>query len=108
MIVKRIGPLSAARIAAALYGIAGLVVGTAIALRVATGQAASDAMPMGGALAAPIGAAAVIVLPIVYGISGFLAALITAVLYNALATIMGGIEIELESTTPTVPTAEQE
>jgi RsiW-degrading membrane proteinase PrsW (M82 family) len=44
------------------------------------------------------GAGSVIFLPIFYGILGFVLGLITALLYNLVARMVGGIQIELEET----------
>jgi hypothetical protein len=48
-------------------------------------------MPFAG-----IGIAAVFVIPIVYGIFGFIGGMISAVLYNVFAGIVGGIEVHTE------------
>jgi hypothetical protein len=40
--------------------------------------------------------AGAVLLPIVYGVGGFLYGLIVAVLYNILASLVGGIVIEVE------------
>jgi len=42
------------------------------------------------------GAAAIIILPIMYGIFGFIGGAIGAWIYNLVAGWIGGIEIELE------------
>lgn len=44
-----------------------------------------------------VSAAAVIVLPILYGIAGFIGGLISAVLYNLAAKVSGGIKLNLEA-----------
>ena len=41
------------------------------------------------------GAGAVVILPIVYGCIGFVGGLIMAPLYNLVAKVVGGIEVEL-------------
>jgi hypothetical protein len=43
---------------------------------------------------AMFGVAGIIVMPILYGVFGFIFALIGAVIYNVVAGIAGGIEIE--------------
>jgi len=42
-----------------------------------------------------IGVAAVIVLPLFYGLLGFIGGIITAALFNLVASMVGGVEIEL-------------
>jgi hypothetical protein len=93
MIVKRIGPLSAAKISGALYALMGLIFGAFISLFSMVGSAFA---PKDAGFAGMIfGAAAIIVLPIFYGILGFITTLIAAALYNWIAGFVGGIELEL-------------
>jgi hypothetical protein len=42
------------------------------------------------------GIAGIVVLPIVYGILGFITTLIGAWLYNVLAGMVGGVELEVQ------------
>ena len=42
------------------------------------------------------GAGAVILLPIFYGVLGFVTTLIGAALYNVVASVVGGVEIEVQ------------
>jgi hypothetical protein len=56
---------------------------------------------MGGrAFGALFGVGAVIMFPILYGAFAFVASLISAALYNLLASWVGGIEVELQPRTP--------
>jgi hypothetical protein len=59
------------------------------------GGMASESMA-GAGFGAAIGIAAIIVLPILYGVLGFVATLVGAWLYNAAASIVGGIEIDAQ------------
>jgi hypothetical protein len=95
MVIKRVGPLSCAKVAAALYVIVGVVIGSFISLGSMAGGMVSDEPWIAG-MGAAIGIAAIIVLPIVYGCLGFMATLIGAWLYNIAAGIMGGIEIDVQ------------
>jgi hypothetical protein len=95
MIVKRIGPLSIAKVAGMLYGILGLIVGCFVALFSLVGGAVSEELG-GAALGALFGVGAVIFLPILYGFLGFLMALVGAALYNLAAGWIGGIEVQIE------------
>lgn len=94
MIVRKVGPLSCAKIAGVIYAILGLVFGALFSLISATGLAVRGlaGTPMG----VVFGTAAVIVLPIFYGCIGFLVTLLGAWLYNLVAGFVGGIEIEVE------------
>jgi len=96
MVIKRIKPLSCAKVAGILYATMGIVLGGFISLIAVSGgfHAAAPNAPAVPAFGQRIGAAAVIVAPIVYGCLGFVVTLITAALYNLAAGIVGGIEIE--------------
>jgi hypothetical protein len=94
MIVTRVGPLSCARIAGLLYGIIGLIAGAVVSLiSLAGGFAASNSD--GAGIAAVVGVGAIVALPLLYGGLGFVMALIASWLYNALAGLVGGIEIDV-------------
>lgn len=94
MVIRRIAPLSAAKVMAVVYAIIGLFIGAIISLIGFAGGfgAATEAMPFAG-----YGIAAIIILPIIYGCIGFLAMLAITLLYNWAAGIAGGIEIETDS-----------
>jgi hypothetical protein len=92
-IVKSVGVMSVAKIMGLLYGCMGvifipffLLVGLVGTL---TGQ---DKMPFAGVL----GIAFAIVMPILYGAMGFIMGAIGALLYNLLAKLIGGFELELD------------
>jgi hypothetical protein len=95
MIVKRIGPLSCAKITGTLYTIVGLFIGTIISIAAVLGGFAS-ARPGGALLGAFLGVGAVIVVPLFYGGLGFIVTLIMAALFNGIVKIVGGVEIEVE------------
>jgi zinc-ribbon domain len=95
MVVRRIGLMSAAKIQGALMALCGLIFGLIFA---AIGSVASMASQQSSSPFALMGAAfgvgAVIILPICYGIIGFISGLIWAAVYNLIAGLVGGIEIE--------------
>jgi hypothetical protein len=95
MILKRLGPLSFAKVSGLLYGIFGLVAGCVCALISLVGGVASDE-PGGPVFGALFGVGAVIFLPIVYGGLGFVMSLVMAGLYNVVARWVGGVEIQIE------------
>src|SRR6476469_6762361 len=95
MVVTRIAPMSVARIAGVLYALMGLVFGGFVSLASIGGAMTGTAEgALGGMMA--FGAAAVFMFPIIYGFFGFLMTLIGAALYNVLAGVLGGIEIETQ------------
>jgi hypothetical protein len=104
MILRRIGPLSLAKISGILYAIIGLVAGFFFAA-MAFIMAAVGSNFDGGGGAFPgilIGVVTIFAAPILYGLMGFLAGLVSAVLYNLLAGVIGGVEVEFgeQNTTP--------
>ena len=98
MTLKSVGVLSCAKVAGLLYGLMGLLFGALFSflsvLGLAFGSAQGDAE--GAFLGLVFGVGAVILLPIFYGVLGFIATAIGAALYNLIAKMAGGIELELE------------
>ncbi len=90
--IKKMGVLSVAKIEAVLCAVAGFIVGIIIAL---VGTAMMGMMQTPRAFGLYFGVASIIILPIVYGILGFIVGAIVAFLYNIVAGAIGGIEIEL-------------
>ena len=91
MIVRRVGPMSCARIVGSIYAVIGLIIGAIFTLAA-----------LGGMFAAPqrgpfvFGMAAVIVLPVLYGVLAFVMTLVVTSLYNVLADRLGGIDIDVQ------------
>ena len=95
MIIKRIGPLSFARLTGLLYAVIGLLIGGIFSLVAIAGGLASDSPELAG-FGPVIGVAAVVVFPVLYGALGFLTTLIGAWLYNLAAGIVGGVELDVQ------------
>ena len=91
MIVNRVGPLSFAKIVGLLYVILGLIMGAGVSLF----SAALGGMPGRDPGNPMFGVAAVVFFPVLYGVAGFVLTLIAAWLYNGLAGLVGGVEIDL-------------
>ena len=94
MIVKRIGPMSLAKLSGTLYALIGLIIGAIVSAVSIIGGAmgGSDAGMMG----LIFGAAAVVLVPLLYGCMGFVMSLIGASLFNLVAGWVGGIELDTE------------
>jgi len=92
-VLKRIDPASAFKVGLATYAVVGLVAGVfcgAIALAgISFGPHAR--MPWAGSL----GLLAVVVCPIVYGLIGGIAAVVSALIYNLAARFVGGLAVEI-------------
>jgi len=93
--IKKIGILSMAKFHALLFAILGLLLGLFIAtlgpLFSAASAVTGQSFPFAG-----LGFLAIIILPIMYGIMGFVGGAIGAVIYNLIARWIGGIEVEFE------------
>ena len=97
MVIRRISPMSCAKVAGVLYALMGLLFGLCFSLvfLLLGGQADSAAF-QGPIIGMLFGAGAVVVLPIFYGVLGFVTTAIAAVLYNLIAGVVGGIEVEVD------------
>lgn len=98
MIIRKVGPLSCAKVGGIIYAALGLLIGAAFFVLALLGSAFSNAQrtsPMSPLLGFFMGLGALITCPILYGVVGFLSALIEAWLYNLIASKVGGIEIDV-------------
>jgi hypothetical protein len=95
MVIRRINPASLAKIAFIIYAIFGLIAGAFMTI---TGIAANGPSAFGHAgpfFSLFFGPLAIVILPIVYGCFGGAVAFLVALVYNAIAGKVGGIEIEV-------------
>lgn len=94
MVIKRIGVLKAGVFQGCLLALFGLLIGAFFAL---FGSLAGSLFPEASwhGAGAVIGIAALIFIPVFYGVFGFIAGVIGAALYNLVAGIVGGIEIDV-------------
>jgi hypothetical protein len=94
-VVKRVDPLSSAKIAGTLYAILGLVFGALVSLGAVLGTFASDSAE-GAAFGTLFGIGAIVLLPLFYGVLGFVTTLIMAWLYNVVSGMVGGVEFDVQ------------
>jgi hypothetical protein len=95
MVIKRIGPVSCAKVSGTLYALVGIVIGGVFSLIAMVGGFASNSSEAAG-IGAMVGIGAIVIFPILYGCLGFVATLIAAWLYNVVAGLVGGIELEVQ------------
>ncbi len=100
--IKSLGVLSVAKMYAALMGIFGLIIGVIYGLIIILFGAAilsSGAREATGAGAGSIigGLLAMIGIPIFYMVFGFIGGAITAFVYNIVAGVAGGVEMDIEN-----------
>jgi hypothetical protein len=100
MRIRRVDPISAAKIGGVLYAGFGLLIGACVSVVMMTiGGAAAlseEGSPGGAFVGMLFGAGSIVILPIVYGILGAVTMLIAAWLFNVSAKIAGGLEIEVQ------------
>lgn len=104
MVVRRVGAFSLAKVLGVVYALMALILGAITAffylliglLGFASGS--QDAEGAGAVLGFGVafGIGALIFYPVILGIVGFIGGLITAVIYNAVARLAGGLELDLE------------
>lgn len=94
-ILKRIDPMSAGKLLGAIYAVLGLLIGAIVSLlsvlRVMKTPADADAVT--GAL---FGVGAVILIPLCYGILGWIGGALGAALFNIFAGMVGGLTVNGE------------
>ena len=98
-VIREIGVLSLGKVAGIIYACLGLIVGVIVALVSVLGGFAGLADEGGAAagfIAMFLGAGAVFILPIFYGVLGALIGMLVAVIYNVAARLVGGIEITID------------
>jgi hypothetical protein len=93
-IIKSVGVLSVARIMGMIYGCMGLIFAPFFLLIGLMGSALGR---QNSPLAGIFGVGFALVMPVLYGVIGFIAGLIGASLYNLFARWAGGFELELEA-----------
>lgn len=98
MEIKSVGVLSVGKMYGAIAAAMGLLFGILIALFSTLAGAGLGVYNenASGLLASMFGVGAIIVLPIFYGCMGFIAGALGALLYNAFAGVVGGVEIRTE------------
>ena len=103
MKIRRFGVLSVAKIYGLLTFIFGLIFGVLYGLffmifgaAMTAAAPTTEAATAGGISTVVIGLAIMIGLPVTYGLMGFIMGAISALVYNSLAGVVGGIKFELE------------
>jgi hypothetical protein len=99
MQIKRVGVLSYAKISCVVMTGIALVVAIPLGLiMMVIGAAALTQDGAAGGVGIGMGLAYMVILPIMYGVMGFIFGAIGALIYNVAAGFVGGIELELENT----------
>jgi hypothetical protein len=93
VVIRRVGPLSCAKVVGLLYLILGFVFGGVLSLLAMAGLFAGEAS-RGTIIGAIFGVGAVVLLPICYAAFGFVMTLVMTWLFNLVVGITGGIEVD--------------
>ena len=91
MTIRRIDPRSLANIVGSIYVVLGFIAGAVLTLVGLTGLASGDMDGIETAVFSPL---AIFVLPILSGIKGYIVGLLAAVVFNLVAPLAGGLEVE--------------
>jgi hypothetical protein len=105
VIVKKLGVLSVAKIEALIMAFIGLIEGILVAISgpAMQGAAAASEIP----LEFQLGTWAILALPIIYLIIGFVFGALGAAIYNLFAKWVGGMTMELEGELPVKKTSKK-
>lgn len=98
MILKRVGILSLCKMLGALYACMGLIIGAIFTIVGLIGGAVglvSGNEPAAGFIGLLFGVGGIIILPIMYGMIGVITGALGGIIYNFVAGVAGGIELEL-------------
>jgi hypothetical protein len=101
--IKKLGVLSFAKMQGVMGFVIGLIIGViygliiiAYSLLGASMLKGDSSLAVGGG-GVVVGIIAMIGIPIMYGIIGFIGGAIGALIYNVFASMVGGVEIEVEN-----------
>jgi hypothetical protein len=94
MVIKRIDPISCAKVLGITYAFMGIIIGAGVSVIALTGAFGSSGPAAG--VGAMFGAGAIVIFPIMYGCIGFVGGLIGAAIYDLAANTVGGISIETQ------------
>jgi hypothetical protein len=96
MILRRVGILSLGKFMGCLSGLMGLLIGAVVSLvALLGGFAAQNQEPPVRFWFLAMGVASIIGFPLLYGFLGFVGGVIYGAIFNMVASLVGGIEIEL-------------
>ena len=95
MTIKRINAVSCAKIMGLLYAIIGLLIGCIAAFAALIGRFAVDSLGINNTFTTAFGISAIVFFPFIYGALGFVMTWIAASIYNMLAGVVGGVQVEV-------------
>jgi hypothetical protein len=98
MVIRRVGVVSAGRIAGALYAVIGLITGCIVAMvsLLSANLAGTADGDMPSWLGPLFGVGAIVVAPILDGVMGLVIGALAAAIYNIVAGMAGGLEVDVQ------------
>jgi hypothetical protein len=103
MVLRSVGVLSVGKISGAIGVIIGLFMGAIVAMMSAAGIAMQNQGNGPPLPAVFFGLGAIVFIPLFYGVAMFVIGLIYGAVYNLIAGVVGGIEMEFERRHPIAP-----
>ncbi|HEU4434703.1 MAG TPA: hypothetical protein VFR51_15065 [Pyrinomonadaceae bacterium] len=103
MTIRRFGVFSVAKMQALIGFVLGLIIGVIYGLIfIIMGASMAAIAPreeaaFGGVSTVVLGVIMMVAIPLFYGILGFIGGMIAALIYNAMAGLIGGVKFELEA-----------
>lgn len=94
--VSKIEVFSLGKVVGAIYALFGLIIGAFITLLSIMGSLAAQSFGASGVVSMMFGIGSIILIPIFYGIMGFIIGVLAAFFYNIIAGWIGGIELEVD------------
>ncbi|MCC9604194.1 DUF3566 domain-containing protein [Stieleria sp. JC731] len=91
--IKKVDVLSAGKIGAILYGVTGLITAAFMVMFALVGSIGNGDIAIGLVVALVMG----VIIPVGTVISGFMGGVIFGFLYNVCASIVGGLQFEIDS-----------
>ena len=96
MTLRRVGVLSIGKIACLLYGVIGILAGLVVAA-ITPFFGASSRDELGPLAPLFFGVGAIVFLPLMYAVIGFIVGVVASSVYNLAARTVGGVEFELDA-----------
>lgn len=94
--VSKIDVFSLGKVVGLIYALFGILIGAIITIFSLLGALALQGLGFSGVMSLFFGVGSVIVIPIFYGIIGFIIGALAAFFYNITAGWIGGIELEVD------------
>ncbi|HEX7546243.1 MAG TPA: hypothetical protein VF368_05920 [Gemmatimonadaceae bacterium] len=91
--IRRMGVMQMAKTSGVLYALLGVIIGVPVVLFMSSVAKTTSGIPGVGS---GVGIGTLVMMPVIYGVGGFVSGAVIAALYNLVAGWTGGIAIELE------------